>query len=77
MAASSWDLAWACCLAVDGRSANGLGREESAVDGAGVSKPFSLGILFKKKNENLIFAIILNTSTMYVDKAHSKRSNFS
>lgn len=59
MAASSWDLAWACCLAVDGRSANGLGREESAVDGAGVSKPFSLGILFKKNNnENLFFAVI-------------------
>lgn len=56
MAASSWDLAWACCLAVDGRSANGLGREESAVDGAGVSKPFSLGILFKKNNnENFNF----------------------
>lgn len=29
-----------------------------------------------KNNENLIFAIIFNTSTMYVDKAHSKRSNF-
>jgi hypothetical protein len=47
MAASSDDLAWACCLAVDGRSAKGLGRPWSDVEGAaaGVSNPFRRGIL--------------------------------